>query len=219
MVDLKSVRSFALVLATLVGCTDAEPVASSSVFVGELAASSTSIAVVADSADGEAAIYVCDGVTIAAWLFGTRSGDAITARGDDGSTLEATIAAGRVTGRLARPGLATVTFSAALADGVAGLYLVKQSGAQADGFSAAGGELHGEVAGASLSGTVETVDGVSLALRGAASLFGESSGVATWIVQPDGRVSGRITNTAGGGNCSIWAKIKQISFGVHCSFF
>jgi len=27
------------------------------------------------------------------------------------------------------------------------------------------------------------------------------------------------TGTTGGGNCSIWSKIKSLAFGVECSFF
>jgi hypothetical protein len=27
------------------------------------------------------------------------------------------------------------------------------------------------------------------------------------------------TNTAGGGNCSVWASIKEAMFGVHCGFY
>jgi len=28
-----------------------------------------------------------------------------------------------------------------------------------------------------------------------------------------------ITNTAGGGNCSIWAKMKSAIYGVDCTFY
>lgn len=27
------------------------------------------------------------------------------------------------------------------------------------------------------------------------------------------------TNTAGGGNCSVWASIKEAMFGVHCGYY
>jgi hypothetical protein len=27
------------------------------------------------------------------------------------------------------------------------------------------------------------------------------------------------TGTAGGGNCSVWASIKEAMFGVHCGFY
>lgn len=207
----------ATALVALVGCGEPEP-AASSIYVGELAAATpTSIALLAD--DSEVAFYLCDGVSTSAWFFGTRVGDSISAQAGDGSTVQATLAGDQVTGQVTRSGRAALPFTASLATGVAGLFLVEQSATAADGFSAAGGEIHAEISGAVLTGTVSSASGDAIALAGAVSSFGEPSGIATWIVQPDGRVSGKITNTAGGGNCSIWSKIKQLAFGVDCTFF
>ena len=215
--------SKALLLAalTIVGCSsgESEPTPST-VFVGALSSSSTaSIAVVAGNASNETLVYLCDGVQTSEWFIGTSSGNAITAQSEDGGTLQATRSGNQITGSLQLPGQAAVQFSASLATGVAGIYLVEQSATHAQGFSADGGELDADITGTSLAGTVHERDGAPLALTGNVKSFGEPTGVATWIVQADGSVSGKVTNTAGGGNCSIWSKMKQVMFGVDCSFF
>jgi hypothetical protein len=215
-------RLDSLVLATLattvIGCgasSEPEP-GPSTIFIGQMA--TTSIAVV-EGADGTALVYLCDGVQSSAWFFGKLEGNALTATSEDGGTVQATLAGNQITGQVQLPGQAAATFSASRATGVAGIYLVEQSPTQAHGFSAVGGELDADLTGTAVSGTVRPADGDAIALSGNVKSFGEASGVATWIVQADGSVSGKVTNTAGGGNCSIWSKMKQVMFGVDCSFF
>jgi hypothetical protein len=216
MQTLSSLRT-ALFATVLLGCSSSEPQPSSTIFVGALS-SQASVAVV-EGADGTALVYVCDGVQDSAWFFGTRSGDTISAESDDGGTVHATLAGSQISGEIERPGQAAMAFTAPRASGVAGIYLVEQTATHAQGFSATGGALDADIIGMTLAGTVQPDDGGQLALTGTVKSFGEASGVATWIVQADGRVSGKVTNTAGGGNCSIWSKIKQVMSGVDCSFF
>lgn len=211
----------------LVACASEEAPTPSAIFVGEIASPETAIAVLAGAeggtASGQAVVYICDGIGTSAWFFGTIDGDAIAAESDDGGAVQARVAGGQVTGTVDLPGQGPVAFSASRATGVAGLFLVEQTATSAEGFSAVGARVDADITagagGSTVSGTV-TADGAEpVTLQGTVSAFGESAGVASWIVQANGEVKGRVTNTAGGGNCSVWSKIKSLAFGVDCTFF
>lgn len=220
------------------GCSDdsdATPdaaLAASATFVGKTTLTNeTSIAVLV-GADGSAsantaAVYICDGIATGAWFSGSAKAGQIDATSEAGDTVKAKVEADRVTGQLQLAGKAAVDFTAPRATGIAGIYLVEQTDTAVKGFSATGGKITGTLGAGTpptVSGTVEPKGGAPVALSGSVKTFGEAAGVSTWVVQPDGSVSGRSTSksrtgTAGGGNCSAWSGIKSLVFGVDCSFF
>lgn len=209
-------RSLLVLVAALAACDGAAEPTEPTVFVGETSSGDAAVSVAVGPA--EAVIYLCDGVGTSAWFFGTVNGGLVTAESEAGAAAQATIAGDRITGTVELAG-GSVEFSAPLATGVAGIYLVEQSATRAEGYSATQARLEADLTGAVVSGTVTALDGEPVALDGTVTTFGEPTGVATWIVQADGEVKGSVTGTTGGGNCSIWSKIKQVMFGVDCSFF
>ncbi len=229
----------AVLTAGAVGCGDDEDTTStpattqtkaSAIYVGEtMLTAQTSVAVVVGTVDGttdqEAAVYICDGVASATWFNGTAKAGVLDVTSADGAKVTGTVEGGRVTGRLQVTGAAAVDFSAPVASGIAGLYLVNQSATAGKGYSANGGQIDATIdASRAVAGTIKGRDGASTPLAGTVKSFGEESGAATWIVQANGDVKGRATKltstgTAGGGNCSAWSSIKSLAFGVNCSFF
>lgn len=223
----RSALCTALAAATMIGCGDTEEPTEptvSTIFVGEIASAEAAIAVVADvgTASSEAAIYLCDGVDTSVWYFGTLTGNVIDAQSDTGALATAMVAGDRVTGTVQLPGQPPVEFSASLASGVAGMYLVEQSAILAEGFSVNGATINADLTagtdGSTVSGTVTTTNGDPIPLAGTLRFFGEGD-TATWIMQADGNVKGRAKvqceGCFGGGNCSIWQKIKSLATGVH----
>ncbi len=186
----------------------------SAIYIGETTlANETSIAVIVGTAEGttdqQAALYVCDGIATGTWFQGTAKAGVLDVTSAEGGTVKGTVESGRVTGRLELAGAAAVDFSAPLATGIAGVYLVNQSAAAGKGYSAAGGQIEATFdTSRAVSGSIKARDGASTPLTGTLKSFGEESGAATWIVQADGDVKGRatkvtatVTGTAGGGSC------------------
>jgi hypothetical protein len=196
-------------------------------FIGTIPSAGTSIAVVtAPAEDGsavdQAVVYVCDGVDVEAWYTGSLRAGSIDAESTTGLVAQATVTENEVTGTVELPGKGTVDFSVREATGVAGIYLVEQTSTKASGFSASLAKLQADIApdaaGFAVTGTITPAGANPVAIEGNGRSFGEAAGVATWIVQADGEVKGSVTNTAGGGNCSIWKKIRSVMTGVDCSF-
>jgi hypothetical protein len=179
------------------------------------------------AADGtaEAMAYVCDGVSISTWFFGTEKGGVIDATSADGSSFQGTVSGASVTGNVTLSMRASIDFTAPKATGVAGIYLIEHIDARREGYSGERAHLVAEVTssdalGDRLSGTVTPVDGAPIPLSGTAKSFG-SGDISTWIVQSDGSVVGTTSDRdglTGGGNCSLWQKIKSLMFGVYCSY-
>jgi hypothetical protein len=210
------------------GAAAEEPFVAPSTYVSTVAGTDFAIAVSTAggrAADGtaEAVAYVCDGAANARWFFGTEKAGVVSAAATDGSTFKGTVAAGAVSGTVALPVKGETAFTAPQAAGIAGMYLVEHTGAARVGYSTARAKLEATESGGRVSGTVTPVGGAALPIAGPAAAFGTGN-VSTWIVQTDGSVKGRTTdetipNTTGGGNCSIWAKIKARWFGVDCTYF
>jgi hypothetical protein len=194
-------------------------------FVGQVSGGEQFIAVVASRGTGEATAYLCDGRRISTWFFGHASGNTLDLTSGTGRRLRATLARGRVSGTVELPSGGTRSFRVRRATGVAGIYLVNRSLDRVRGFSSRRAKLAATVARASggrfaIHGTVTPRGGSAVALQGTGRFLGSLKRSATWIVLGDGRVHGGTpTNTTGGGNCSIWSKIKQIMTGVFCGFF
>jgi len=89
-------------------------------FVGRVAASTLQVAVVVRQ--GSVVAYVCDGRSIGRWMTGSADGSRLVARAEDGSTLRATLAGGRVQGRVHLAGASARRFSAVGAEGGRGLF-------------------------------------------------------------------------------------------------
>lgn len=234
-----SARSWAarlLVGASLVGAvacsgSEEEPVMpaedTSVTFVGKLSTSSAAVAVVTGtkvdaSGASEAAVYLCDGVKTSTWYFGAVKAGVIDAQNSDGKTFHGTVAGEAIAGQIETPDQGAVDVSVSRATGVAGLYLVKHAGSKADGFSSENAHLEGEFAsdanGMTATGTLTPSSGAPIAFSGKVQTFGDSEGAASWIVQADGSVHGSVSNTAGGGNCSVWKKIASLVNGVYCGY-
>ena len=106
-------------------------------------------------------------------------------------------------------------------------FLVDRIG-QSRHVSAAAVLLHATVARrasgrVSISGSVVAPGHIRRAIHGSGHVFGSLTRRGNWIVPPEGRVSGVTTKAstmeAGGGNCSVWASLKSLSYGVYCGFF
>jgi hypothetical protein len=215
----------ALALSATAGGAAAGAAPARGTFVGQVSGGKQFIAVVAKAGSGEATAYLCDGTRVSTWFFGRASGDTLDLTSSAGRKLHATLGAGRVTGTVELPGGGTRSFRVRRASGVAGIYLVNRSLNRVRGFSSRRARLAATVARAgsgrfSIRGSVTPRGGSAVALQGTGRFLGSLKRSATWIVLGDGRVHGGTpTNTAGGGNCSIWEKIKQIMTGVYCGFF
>ena len=214
-----------------VGASQSAPKRVTGQYVGTIPTTGAYVAVVADPLKRGATrrgvlIYVCDGQGLSAWFPGFTTGNVIDIT-SKGRHVHATVSQNRAVGTLRLGGGQTLQFVAGRATGLAGLYLVKHSIGHTEGASAAGFALRATVtqSGPStfhINGTVTPQGGSSHRLDRTARFSGPVKKFSTWIIPATGGIKGQAktpTNTAGGGNCSIWSKIKQLTFGVFCGFF
>jgi hypothetical protein len=214
-----------------VGASQSAPKRVTGQYVGAIPTTGAYVAVVADPLKRRATkrgvlVYVCDGQGLSAWFPGFAAGNVIDIT-SKGRHVHATVSQNRAVGTLRLGGGQTLHFVAGRATGLAGLYLVRHSIGQTEGASAAGFALRATVTqtGSStfhINGTVTPHGGSSHRLDRTATFSGPVKKFSTWIIPANGEVKGEAktpTNTAGGGNCSIWSKIKQLAFGVFCGFF
>jgi hypothetical protein len=173
-------------------------------YVGDVTALEAFVAIVMVAADEDqprARAYLC-GQQSSAWFNqGSASADRLQLTSEDGAELAAELSATGVSGTVKLPGGEPVSFAAAPAEGIAGLYDVS---APADGLlrgiSAEGGQLRAVMAPAPLEepeelrgyyaiiGFVTPAGGSSQPVAAAAPSAEPTD--ARWIVLPDGRVRG-----------------------------
>jgi hypothetical protein len=183
-------------------------------FVGETSDADAFVAVVvAEPQAGEEArqvrAYLCDAAENVAWFTGSASGEEVELSSEDGARLTAALTPAAVSGEITLANGGTLTFEAAPATGVAGLYTITLTdegmvrGAAVDGQA----QLEGLVAAAPLVApdaedghypivlTIRRADGEAGAILGSVSASGAAEG--RLIVLPDGRSKG----TAGCARC------------------
>lgn len=180
-------------------------------YVGEAVDLDASVAVVLVAAEGdqqEARAYLCDGREVNEWFNqGTASADTLRLASENGAALDAELTAAGVTGTVTLPGGEPFAFTAAPAEGIAGLYDVAVTpDGLVRGTSAEGGRLEGLVAQAPLQepeelrgqypvvGFLTPPEGqperfeATARIEATASVAGPT--YARFIVLPDGSVKG-----------------------------
>ena len=127
-------------------------------FVGATSSPDLFVAVVVGEGATEGRAYLCDGTGVSEWLAGTVDGSVVELVSTSGASLEASVAASGVTGTATLPDGSTVSFDAAPAEGVGGLYTSEFApDGRVRGVSSSGATLDGVVAARPISVGGESV--------------------------------------------------------------
>ena len=150
--------------------------------------------------------YLCDGESITEWFTSRAQGNELDLISEDGALFEGILSAEASTGTITLEDERTLTYTAELASGLAGLYdvTISEEGG-VSGTSETGGFLEGQL------GEEEQRDGEELRpIRGSfTSTEGQEAGLEVlgrepepeeyrWIVLEDGQVKGAEKGVAGG---------------------
>jgi hypothetical protein len=179
----------------------APPVAGS--FVGEAPDAEAFVVIVAASPEEEGQerdvrAYLCDGERVTEWFTGAAEGNELDLTSEGGARLEGNLSTEASTGTITLGDDTTLTYTADLARGVAGLYNVTISEeGRVRGTSETGGLLEGQLGGEEemrdeevrpISGTFTSAEGqeVSFGVLGREADPGEYR----WIVLEDGQAMG-----------------------------
>lgn len=170
-----------------------------------------------DLGNFDAMVYICDGVSKAAWYYGYLTGTELHAMSVTGKAIHATVNDENISGTVELPNGVQTTFTAPSATGVAGIYLLENNKGIAADYSV----INAGVVNAEVTGNVKSPDNQTNDFKGNISTFGEPSSRSTWIVQSNGDVKGRNGGDAVGirAGCSIWAWAKGKYFGVDCQAY
>lgn len=162
-------------------------------------------------------VYICDGVSKAAWYYGYLTNNDLHAMSTTGKTVHATVNDQNISGTVELPNGVQTTFTAPSATGVAGIYLVEDNKGIAANYSV----INASIVNSEVTGSVKSSDNQTIDFSGDISAFGEPSNRSIWIVQSNGDIKGRNGGDLagmrnGGRGCSIWAWVKGKAFDVDC---
>lgn len=181
------------------GEKSAPPVAGS--FVGEALPADAFIALVADLPEGEGEerqvrAYLCDGQFVSDWFVGPVDGNDLDLSSESGAQLVGQLTPDAVTGTITDPNGDAISFEAAPATGIAGLYNVNVSAdGSLSGTSELGAQMEGQLGeileendSFPVSGVITPPDGQPEDFKAITSP--NTSDQHRWIVLEDGRIKG-----------------------------
>jgi len=179
------------------------PPVEGAIFVGPTSEPDTLVAVAMPPDKPEVEAYLCDGHDVAVWYTGPVKGaEPILDAGDDGFlnvSFSDSLASGTTTLADGR----SLSFEAAPATGIAGLYDVTLAGDELIGVGTSGQQMRGRLVETLpdgrklLAGTIELTDGTLRAF--AAFLSGEAEGDFRLIALNDGQIKGAAKTDQGRG--------------------
>jgi hypothetical protein len=172
-------------------------------FVGEAPDAEAFVAIVAASPEEEGnerdvRVYLCDGERVTEWFTGTAEGNELDLTSEGGARLEGNLSTEASTGTIILGDDTTLTYTADLARGVAGLYNVTISEeGRVRGTSETGGLLEGQLGEEEerrdeevrpISGTFTSAEGQEVGF----GVLGREAdpGEYRWIVLEDGQATG-----------------------------
>lgn len=177
-------------------------------FVGKASDEDAFVAIVAANPDEEGGqerdvrAYLCDGERVSERFTGTADGNELNLISEGGAQLEGNFSPEASTGTITLKDDRTITYTADLATGIAGLYNVTVSdGGRVRGTSETGGLLEGQIGEEPLEeplekegayliiGTITSPDGQTLDLR-ALSASGPTENEYRYVVLEDGQIRG-----------------------------
>jgi hypothetical protein len=150
----------------------------------------------------EARGYLCNGTSSTVWCSGA-AGSTLHLHATNGDEMTAHSIAGTLQGEASLADGRTLSFTAAPATGIAGLYEIVISDGRVAGAAAGGRRLAGVVAGSLPDGTLLIAATVSTPDGGVRPLAvfstPDAAGEQRWIVLDDGRVTGAFKSGRGSG--------------------
>ena len=179
------------------------PPVEGAIFVGPTSDPDTLIAVTMPPDKPQVDAYLCDGHDLAIWYTGPVKGAEPILDAGDGGSLNVRFADGSASGATTLADGRSLSFVAAPATGIAGLYDVTLAGDELIGVGTSGQQMRGRLVETLpdgrelLAGTIELADGTLRAF--AAFLSGEAEGDFRLIALNDGQIKGAAKTDQGKG--------------------